>query len=834
MTKQSTLQKVRLVFILISVLSLLVAVWYLRQFVTKDSTLSMGSPIYKGEVQHRVLLLTSYNSQYYTFEPQVEGLREIFEPNGIEFDLMFMDAKKHGSTKDIETFHNYFVERVNIQRDYDGVLLADDEAVKFAMQYHEDIFHDIPIVFFGVNNMTLAQMAVERYEMYGFFENDYLVDTMELAIKLMPDKKVYYGIHDNSPAGLADRVLYNRVKNNHPEYEFNEINIATIPFEDLDTVIQKIPSDAVLIFMTCFTDSVKIVHSTNEMTNIIINNTDIPIMRNFSSGFSDGVLGSIGIDFTIQCKMAAKYMTDLLSGKSIKNDKLVVDTPHFSEFDYLMLQKYDIDEKKLPNDAVIFNRPLTFVDMYGNLFPTLGLIFLSMVSLLGAVYTTVLIGKETNNELRESKDELIKSQEKLKYQAEHDDFLDILNRRSAVDYLRENFTIKHVYSVLMIDIDNFKDVNETYGHQLADEILKYLALELEHMADARNWMIARYGGDEFLLMVPNEQLDENSNSIEEILNMFRTPIPVGDETIILSCSIGISVSDGATLPDQHIMNAEIAMYEAKVRGRNKAFKYADELKKKVREENKIKAKILDAFDNDGFYMVYQPQIDAKTKQVTGYEALVRIKAEGLYPNVFIPILETSGWIGRLGRVTTELVIKQLATWRDEGKKLHPVSINFSSNQIGDTGYVDFIKGLLSSYNISGEFVEIEITEGLFLERTDQAERLFEQFNELGIKLLMDDFGTGYSSLGYLTYIPVDYVKLDKSLVDGYLEDGKDSFIKDVIQLVHDIDKKVIVEGVEEKWQYEKLRAFSADIIQGYYFSKPLMPGDAIEFRADDK
>ena len=134
---------------------------------------------------------------------------------------------------------------------------------------------------------------------------------------------------------------------------------------------------------------------------------------------------------------------------------------------------------------------------------------------------------------------------------------------------------------------------------------------------------------------------------------------------------------------------------------------------------------------------------------------------------------------------------------------------------------------------SGRY-EIEITEGIFLDRTAQAESLFHRFKELDIRLLMDDFGTGYSSLGYLTYIPVDVIKLDKSLVDSYLVDGKDMFIRDVIQLVHDLDKEMIIEGVEEKWQYERLKEFNADTIQGYYFSKPIPPEEAIVFEVKDQ
>ena len=195
--------------------------------------------------------------------------------------------------------------------------------------------------------------------------------------------------------------------------------------------------------------------------------------------------------------------------------------------------------------------------------------------------------------------------------------------------------------------------------------------------------------------------------------------------------------------------------------------------------------------------------------------------------------ERSGWIWRIGRITTELAIKQLSEWKNGGKTLHPVSINFSSNQLNDHGYVDFLASLLEKYGVPAELVEIEITEGMFLEKSALADGLFKRFKELGIRILMDDFGTGYSSLGYLTYIPVDVIKLDKSLVDAYLVDGKDSFIKNIITLMHDLGKEMIIEGVEEKWQFERLREFGADTIQGYYFSKPIPAADAVDFRVKE-
>lgn len=420
---------------------------------------------------------------------------------------------------------------------------------------------------------------------------------------------------------------------------------------------------------------------------------------------------------------------------------------------------------------------------------------------------------------------------KLKYRSEHDSLLDIMNRRAASKLLNKIFTAESEYSVIIADIDGFKSLNETYGYEQTDLILKQLGEKLKFFSARNDLILARQGGDEFLLAAKDVQLDERHDLIRKLISVFSEPIPLEEEKIKVSACIGISNSDGITQPDQHIINAENAMFKAKQHKRNSVFVYSEELKKQALEEVTIKEKLLEAFENDGFYMVYQPQINSRTKQISGYEALVRMKAPGLYPGQFIPVAEKNGWIWRIGRITTELTIKQLAQWRDNNFELHPVSINFSSNQLSDTGYIDFLESLLNKYNIPPKYVEIEITEGVFLSKSKQAGELFNRLKQLGIRLLMDDFGTGYSSLAYLTYIPVDVVKLDKSLVDTYLVDGKDSFIKHIIQLVHDLDKEMLIEGVEENWQYKRLCEFNADTIQGYYFSKPISADEAIVFDA---
>ena len=830
MEKRFNFHRLRHIYVALSVLCLILAILFLRKFVHEEATTSYEIPgDYVEEVNHRVLLFCSYNPQYYTYSEQISGFNEGLCGNGIEYDVIFMDGKNYNTEKDHEDFFKFFKARMNSRKKYDGIIIVDDDALEFTCDNREELFGDLPIVFIGANDLTIAKKAVNMKGITGFYENDYLRETLTLAFNILPNNKEVYGFYDNSVAGRSDAERFENMRYRYPDHNFYPVDVSELTDEELIEVVEKIPDDGIIIYMTCFIDADGHNHSFYEMTSILSTYSDAPIMRCYESGVGNGVLGSVGMQFYDQAKCAGEVMAAVLDGKQdIDKIRITLDTPSATVFDYNLMEKYNIDERLLPEDTIIYNKPISFWEKYGDVLPSTGLIFASLLFLLLNLNEVVIEGKRVNKELTESRDELEKSHEKLKYQAEHDDFLDILNRRSAVNYLRDNTNPDCIYSILMVDIDNFKDINETYGHQVADEILKYLSLELEKLSDENGWMLARYGGDEFLIMTKAERVTEDSPTIQRIMDIFRIPISIGDETIAMTCSMGISISDGITLPDQHIINAEIAMYEAKLRGRNKAFIYSNELKKRVRDENKIKAKILDAIDNDKFFMVYQPQIDTQTREVIGFEALVRMQ-EGIPPGVFIPIAESSGWIARIGRITTELVIKQQAKWKDEGKRLRPVSINFSSNQLNDHGYIDFLKEMLDTYGIDPEYVEIEVTESLFLEKTDKADALFAKFKEMGIKLLMDDFGTGYSSLGYLTYIPVDVIKLDKSLVDAYLVNGKDSFIKDVILLAHDLDKKIIIEGVEEKWQYERLKEFKADIIQGYYFSKPLVAEEAIVF-----
>jgi len=239
------------------------------------------------------------------------------------------------------------------------------------------------------------------------------------------------------------------------------------------------------------------------------------------------------------------------------------------------------------------------------------------------------------------------------------------------------------------------------------------------------------------------------------------------------------------------------------------------------KKSNIEKILREAIENDGFKMVYQPQVDVKTRQIYGYEALLRLKASNLSPAEFIEIAEKNGTIVRIGRIVTEKVIKQLSEWKKAGLDIKPVSINFSANQLQDEGYILFIDELLKKYDIDAKYLEIEITENIFFENKQATLLFLKNLKEMGIKIAIDDFGTGYSSLNYLTFLPVDIIKLDRSLNMKFLEIKNVKVMDSLISLVHSLGLIVIAEGIETIDQVKRLKKANCDYIQGFYYSKPL-------------
>ncbi|WKY47368.1 EAL domain-containing protein [Eubacteriaceae bacterium ES3] len=431
--------------------------------------------------------------------------------------------------------------------------------------------------------------------------------------------------------------------------------------------------------------------------------------------------------------------------------------------------------------------------------------------------------KKLYADIQEYSVQLTAKDEYIKNLAYLDPLTGIANRRRFLEYLENALSSHHPGAVIMVDLDNFKEINDTMGHVFGDKVLQEIVGLLMQLEVNEHLKISRFGGDEFLVLIDNiEELEKIDQHARDILKVFSEKIIVADELVSIGVSMGISLfpNDSRQI-DQLIMNADLAMYRVKRSGRNNYLYFDKSMTDEMMEKTRITSKLKGALTNGGFTLLYQPQVDVETCSVFGFEALIRLKSNEYYPQTFIPVAEEDGSIIAIGRWVVNEVVTQLSHWREKGLILKPVAINFSAKQMEDSGFADYLDRLLKKHDLSPELIEIEITETAIMENKEEAMKVLDALKAIGVHLSLDDFGTGYSSLSYLTFMPIDKIKLDKSLCDRYLETTTQRVIENLIDISHTLGMQVVAEGIEDSRQFQLLKKSGCDFIQGYLFSKPV-------------
>lgn len=447
-----------------------------------------------------------------------------------------------------------------------------------------------------------------------------------------------------------------------------------------------------------------------------------------------------------------------------------------------------------------------------------------------------------HEELLSNEEQLRSNYDHIEFLAYHDTLTNLPNKLAFLDYvntiLASSEESQKTYAVYFVDLDNFKTVNDTLGHEYGDALLVKTAQLLTSIL-GKNGMLARAGGDEFLLFKEDIETKESAVSFAaQIIECFRNPLDLDGEIVYVSMSIGIAIyPENGFTPNALIKNADIAMYKSKDTGKNKFTIFDTMMEEELNRNTLILEVLRNAIDNQDIYIQYQPLMETETNNIIGYEALMRIHNERLgqiNPIEFIPIAEESGLIIDL----SSWLIKEACSFNkqliDLGATPRPVSVNISSVQINRPGFVPTLSEILQETKLPPQYLELEITESTLVSSIMDATKLLNSLQELGVKVSLDDFGTGYSSLNYLTRMPIDTLKIDKSFIDNICLNEKDSCIAEsIIQLAHSLDIRVVAEGVEQENQLVLLRAQHCDIIQGYIFNPPLHPAALIEVLQED-
>lgn len=493
---------------------------------------------------------------------------------------------------------------------------------------------------------------------------------------------------------------------------------------------------------------------------------------------------------------------------------------HHILFNYLQL--YEISLFDMP--VMIFN--------YGCGFDIVILHTIFVIVELAILAYLVRLQIEHNVDLHSTKYQVSSLNKELTHTSLHDNLTGLPNRHYL--YQKISFMIHHSsqnhtkLAIVFLDLDHFKNINDTLGHDIGDALLQTVAMIIKNNIPS-NDIATRIGGDEFILILTDfQEANEITSIITKLLFELRKELLIKGYTLRLSASIGISIyPDDATEITDLMKFADLAMYKTKAEGRDNFNFFTQSQNQKIHTEVEMVNDMQRAFYDNEFKLYYQAKVDVKTQKIIGAEALMRWEhhEKGLIPPIkFIPLAENTGFILSIGKFVIKESTQAIQRFNALGFNDLKISINVSTRQFQSSNLFEDLQNALRETQIDSKQLAIEITESIMMKYINSSLLTLKEVKELGISIYLDDFGTGYSSLSYLNSFPIDTLKIDKSFVDAITKDEKVNnslLVNTIIAMGKSLDIKVIAEGVEEKVQFEFLKSKECDIIQGYYFSKPL-------------
>jgi len=417
----------------------------------------------------------------------------------------------------------------------------------------------------------------------------------------------------------------------------------------------------------------------------------------------------------------------------------------------------------------------------------------------------------------------------LEHQAQHDALTGLPNRSLLIDRIDQE--IKHarrsgsLLAVLFLDLDNFKQINDSFGHLVGDALLVSISGKLKGVLREGD-TVSRLGGDEFSIVLTDLEREEDIDEIaNKILTVIQQPLTIEDRELFVTTSVGIGVfpEDGDTL-EVLLRNADAAMYRAKERGRNGIEFYTEDMTVRALAKVTMIANLKRALVNDEFEVYYQAQYNIDDRELIGLEALVRWNHPELgliSPDQFLPAAEESGLIVALDRWVMRTALGQIQQWRAQEVPAPRVSLNLTMQQIDQEGFLEFLTELIEQTGCRKDAIGFEITEGQLMTNPERTIELLRVIHDLGIEIAIDDFGTGHSSLAYLKKFPVDTIKIDMEFITGLPFDEDDvSIVRTIIALARNMGIDVLAEGVETEAQFNFLLDAGCSLVQGYLLSRP--------------
>lgn len=754
----------------------------------------------------KILIIHSYNPEYKWTENQYKGIMATLETLGREYIVYteYLDWKRFPNEQHLNLMRKIFTEKYPEKR-IDLIIATDDRATQFAMENRKELFSDAPIVFSGVTRFSAERLIGRTQRITGVYEDLPIDSTIRCALKIHPHIDKVYTINERTESGQeSERAMAESIAKlipGRPVVELGDLDI-----ESIEKAVSRMSNNDLLIIGSYSIEKNGRTYPTDVLAERISKAAAVPLYTIFTQVFGSGAIGGTMIDGTLHGNQAGRLAIRYLNGESISGITPVGQPSYVTWFDWNAMKRYKIPASALPKGSMIKNREPTLFEQYRTesysaVVAFAGLLACVLILLIlnrrirNLAFTDQLTGLPNRTEIYLGADRLLSETERGKQSA-----------------------------IMFIDLDNFKYINDTFGHETGDKILVYVADIIRNNAES-GMKVARFGGDEFLVVMKNVAYGE----IEDTAKRIHGAITKG--TVIDEKEIFLTVSSGIALFPEHgkrftelFKHADTAMNHAKSQGKTRYKFYDNAMSAELARWMFLENGLHSAIDNGEIYVVYQPQISLATGKLEGLEILVRWKhptAGMISPAEFIPVAENSGQIGEIGSFVFRSAAKFIRLTQDRGYKNFTISVNVSVRQLTADRYYEEMLAILAEEGVAPNRFALEITESIFMESFERSVELLGKLKAAGFRISLDDFGKGYSSLAYLRKLPITSVKMDKDFIDDILSDGRSrDLARAIIDICHTLSLKVVAEGVETENQTRFLHENNCDYIQGYYFSRP--------------
>lgn len=781
----------------------------LRLIILLACAFAVGLPAVAERVDYpKILIIHSYSPESKWTESQNRGiLREIAK---LDRDTIiyseYLDWKRFPTEDHIRLMLEVFKDKYPAKK-IDLIITTDDKALEFALENRKDIFSNAPIVFSGVYESRAREITAKETRVTGAYEDFDIDATIRTALKINPDADVAYIINEHTESGLqTEKRLIEAFARVAPGMPVNSLREKGI--DEIEAFVPFLGRNSLLIAGSFSIEKNGQVFPSDILASRISAASSVPLYTLFDQLFGTGALGGAMMSGERHGETAGSLAVRFLNGESFATLSPIMKTELVTVFDYAAVKRYKIPLRGFPRDAAFINRDLPFFVRYKTA---------SIV--ISAIFTVMLIMMLF----------LVMLNRKTRSLALTDQLTGLPNRTAILKIAERMIHTTERWNkcgIIFIDIDNFKYINDMFGHDTGDKVLVFAANAIQGIL-GEGMCLSRFGGDEFLIILENTSYDAIDSFAQELQETLGKNEAIEGKDLFMTISAGIAVYPDHGLHFRELYkNADAAMYKAKSAGKTRYVFYNDSMYQELKKRMSLTSDLRQAIRNGELFLDYQPQISLKTGLLTGAAALLRWNhpKEGVIPpGDFIPVAEEMGLISELGRFSLRSAARLIKECAKEGHSDFTVTINVSVKQLSEDFAGDSL-GIIESEGIPAGRLAFEITESIPIESATEISQWIQPLRDAGCHLYIHDFARGFFSFTNLRKLPVDGIKLDKAFIDGALTDEKSrKAAAAVIAICHNWSLEVAASGVETREQLQFLMDSGCDRVQGHYFSRAESP-----------